>query len=48
VPIIIARFYLQAGGFPDDGTRRYVAERCALSASGLPLRDWFTMTTTMT
>lgn len=23
-----ARFYLEAGGFPDDGTRRYLAERC--------------------
>jgi hypothetical protein len=23
-----ARFYVTAGGFPDDGTRQYIAERC--------------------
>jgi hypothetical protein len=24
----VARYYLEAGGYPDDATRRYVAERC--------------------
>jgi hypothetical protein len=31
-----ARFYVSAGGFPDDGTRRYLAERCGYA--GPPLR----------
>jgi hypothetical protein len=27
-----ARFYATAGGFPDDGTRKYLAERCGSAA----------------
>ena len=30
-----ARFYVSAGGFPDDGTRRYLAERCGYAGGGL-------------
>jgi hypothetical protein len=30
-----ARFYLEAGGMPDDGVRRYVAARCGSTLPGL-------------
>ncbi|HEX6766365.1 MAG TPA: hypothetical protein VF103_12825, partial [Polyangiaceae bacterium] len=32
-----ARFYVTAGGFPDDGTRQYLAERCGSTAPSLRL-----------
>ena len=32
-----ARFYVQAGGFPDDGTRRYLVERCGGTLPGLAI-----------
>ena len=32
-----ARFYATAGGFPDDGTRQYLAERCGSTTPALQL-----------
>jgi hypothetical protein len=32
-----ARFYASAGGFPDDGTRQYLAERCGSTSPALRL-----------
>jgi hypothetical protein len=32
-----ARFYVTAGGFPDDGTRKYLAERCGSTAPAFRL-----------